>query len=170
MNKLFSFYLSRNEGQLLCSVAACITADGACTDDREKTVPHWPPLSPGEELAQSVRGGEALAYSAGVEAREGRAAGKNNILPSHDNGVEPPLSPSEELARTTRGGGALPCGAGVEGGEGGATSKVTFLPSDSGDGGSGILCSSMSADNGVRSVVWLDFGFYGVCTGVQAPK
>jgi hypothetical protein len=132
-------------------------------------VPPWPPLSPGEELAQSVRGGEALAYGAGVEAREGRAAGKN-ILPSRDGGVGPPLSPSEELARTTRGGVGLPCGVGVEAGEGGATGKVTFFPSGGGDGGSGILCSSMSTGNSVRSVAWLDFGFYGVCTRVQAPK
>jgi hypothetical protein len=158
------------KGQLLCSAAVCITADGACTDDGEKTVPPWPPLSPGEELAQSVRGGKALAYGAGVEAREGRAADKNSILPSRGGGVGPPLSPSEDLARTTRGGGALPYGAGVEAGEGGAAGKVTFLPSGSGDGGSGILCSSMSAGNDVRSVAWLDFGFYGVCTGVQAPK
>jgi hypothetical protein len=115
-------------------------------------VPPWPPLSPGEELAQNVRGGEALAYGAGVEAREGRTAGKNSILPSRGGGVGPPLSLLEELARTTRGGGALPCGAGVEAGEGGAAGKVTFLPSDDGDGGSEILCSSMSADNNIRSV------------------
>jgi hypothetical protein len=133
-------------------------------------VPPWPPLSPGEELAQSVRGGEALACGAGVEAREGHAAGKNSILPSRGGGVGPPLSPSEELARTTRGGGALPCGAGVEAGEGGAVGKVTFLPSGGCDDGSEILCSSMLAGNGVRSVAWLDFGFYGVCTGVQASK
>jgi hypothetical protein len=53
---------------------------------------------------------------------------------------------------TTRGGGALPCGAGVEAEEGGAAGKVTFLPSGGGDGGSRILCSSMSAGNDVRSV------------------
>jgi hypothetical protein len=159
------------KGQLLCSAAACIVAGGACTDDGEKTVPPWPPLSLGEELTQSARGGEALAYGAGVEAREGRAAGKNNILPSCGSGVGPPLSPVEELARTTRGGGALPCGAGVEAREGGTAGKVTFLPSGGGGGGSGILCSSMSCtSNGVRSVAWLDFGFYGACTGVQVPK
>jgi hypothetical protein len=141
------------KGQLLCSAAAYITTDGACTDDGEKTVTPWPPLSPGEELAQSVRGGEALACGAGVEAREGRAADKNSILSSRGGRVGPPLSPSEELARTTRGGGALPCGAGVEAGEGGAAGKVTFLPFGGGNGGSGILCSSMSAGNGVRSVV-----------------
>jgi hypothetical protein len=158
------------KGQLLCSAAACITADGACTDDREKTVPPWPPLSPGEELTQSMRGGEALACGAGVEAKEGRATGKNNILSFRGGGVGPPLSPSKELARTMRGGGALPCGAGVEAGEGGAVGKVTFLPSGGGDGGSGILCSSMSAGNGVRSVAWLDFRFYGVCTGYKHPS
>jgi hypothetical protein len=153
MNKLFfSFTCPGMKGQLLCSAAACITADGACTDDGEKTMPPWPPLSSGEELAQSVRGGEALACDTGVEASEGRAASKNSILPSRGGGVGPPLSPSEELARTMRGGGALPCGAGVEAEEGGAADKVTFLPSDSGDGGSGILCSSMSAGNDVWSV------------------
>jgi hypothetical protein len=140
------------KGQLICSAAACITTDGACTDDGEKTVPPWPPLSSGEELAQNVRGGEALACGAGVEAREGRAAGKNNILPSRGGGVGPPLSPSEELARTTRGGGALPCGTGVEAGEGGGADKVTFLPSGGGDNRSEILCSSMSTINGVQCV------------------
>jgi hypothetical protein len=159
------------KGQLLCYATACITIGGACTDDREKTVPPWPPMSPGEELAQSVRGSKALVCGAGVEAREGRAADKNNILPSCGGGVGPPLSPVEELARTTRGGGALPCGTGVEAREGGAVGKVTFLPSNGGGGGSKISCSSMSCTgNGVRSVAWLDFGFYGVCTGVHVPK